>query len=215
MAQVKKANVPPTHPTVWAGLGLALVGLLVAMYAYTGTRVYDITFALVALVGGLLALAGILTAAWGRSIMAARASRSRRGLMEDDARKAAARGTVETLAEQPPTVAAPAEKKRFKLPIPQRRPKEPEKAAGANVFAFKRRASPASERPAEPRDDPRDPAVAAGLAAPAETVEVSLAPAPVLERVTLKCPQCATQFTAEGVRPLTATCPSCAFSATI
>lgn len=200
MATVKKANVPATHPTVYAGLALAVVGLLVAAYAYTGTRIYNVVYAAIALVGGLLAFVGILTAAWGRSIMAARAARSKRGL--DSGQRAA---TESLASEQPPTVAAPAEKKRFSFPMPKRRPKEPEAAPGA-VFAFKRRAAEPVAAAAEPANTPEPSAPLVTLAPPAS---------PELERVTLKCPQCATQFTTEGTRPMLATCPSCGFSATI
>src|SRR5687768_14750723 len=111
MAATKRAS-PPTHPTVWIGLGLAGVGLLLALYAYTGTRVYDVMFAGVALAGGLLALGGILTAAWGRAIMSARASRERRQLIRKDAVIVA----DEIAHQPPPTVAEPATKKRFAFP---------------------------------------------------------------------------------------------------
>ena len=193
MAAAVKRHAPPTHPTVWVGLGLAAGGLLVAAYAYTGTRVYDITFAAVALLGGVLALGGILTAAWGRAVMSARAQRSRRGLLRDDAVKAAHDAHVAD-EPQPPTVAAPASKRSFDFASAARRlipkpspPREP--ADRKALFAF------------------RTPAPAP--AAPAE------APAAAPERVKVRCPQCATQFAAEGVRPFTMTCPSCGFTAEV
>lgn len=203
MATVKKANVPPTHPSVYVGLALAAVGLLVATYAYTGTRVYDITFAVVALLGALLALGGILAAAWGRSIMAARASRSRRGAIQAEALK---------MEEDLPTIAAPKEKKRFAFPLPKRAAKEkvPEGSGGAAVFAFRRRT--------EETPTPVEAAPVEAAAAP-EPVEALAEPAagaagePV--RVTLRCPQCAETFSAEGARPFLATCGSCGFSATV
>lgn len=217
MAATKKASAPPTHPTVWVGLGLAVVGLLVAMYAYTGTRVYDIRFAVVAAVAAVLALAGILVAAWGRSIMASRAQRSRRGLIQQDAMKLAVETSApEAMAEvvgseTVPTIAAPAEKRRFAFSMPKRQaPRERDHAALLGAF---RRKQPAS-------DDPRDPEVSATLA-PAEVVEVALVPAPEpardpeRERVTMRCPQCSTTFSAEGVRPFAATCSACGFSATV
>lgn len=190
MATAHKRQSPPTHPTVWVGLGLAAAGLLVAAYAYTGTRVYDIVFALVAILGGLLALGGILTAAWGRAVMAARAQRSKRGLLHDDAIKAAHQAHV--AEEQPPTVAAPRAKVAMRLtqaakrlvPRSNGRGKD-EKADKRALFAF--------------RTPPPAPA----------------APTVQLERVTLKCPECANEFTAEGARPFTATCPTCGFAAEI
>lgn len=233
MATVKKANVPPTHPTVWIGLGLAVVGLVVATYAYTGARVYEIGFAFVALFGAILALAGILVAAWGRSIMAARASRSRRTAFKEDAMALATPVAVNELStpssEDAPTVAVSREKKRFSFPMPKRGPKAEQKetaggtsGAGGSVFAFKRRApSPEAEQspPAEPAT------VEAALpvpevAAPPPAIDAELDAIgdlhePKTVRVTLKCPSCATTFTAEGVRPFQASCTSCGFSATI
>lgn len=222
MATVKKANVPPTHPTVWIGLALAVVGLLLATFAYTGARVYDILFAFIALLGAFLALAGILVAAWGRSIMAARASRSRRaGISQDALALARPVGAGEAMAEMVgsedvPTVAASKDKKRFAFGVPKRKEKEArerEKAPRA-VFAFQRR-EPAREperamvEPAgspHAADDPRNPEVSVRLAP--ET------PAPPV-RVTLRCPQCSTTFSAEGVRPFSASCGACGFSATV
>lgn len=180
---------PPTHPTVWAGLGLAAVGLLLAIYAYTGTRVYDVTFALVAIVGGVLALGGILVAAWGRAVMSSRASRARRSTIQRDLIK------IElALEEQAPTVAEPRSKKKFVFPRPSlpklgRKEASPVESGKSALFAFKRPASPA----------------------PPAVVVVE----PVVERLTLKCPQCASQFTAEGIRPITAVCPQCSFSAQV
>lgn len=206
MATVKKANVPATHPTVYVGLALAVVGLLLAMYAYTGTRVYDIVFAFVAIGGAVVALAGILLAAWGRSIMAARASRSRRAVMRDESMKLgeapakpkpAAKAAPEPKAEDLPTVAAPASKKRFDFSLGRRKARSDEPSG---VFAFKRKPSGAAATPAA--------AVVAQEAAPP-------APAATPERITLRCPSCGTEFTAEGVRPFSVACPSCAFSDTI
>ncbi|MFA5860578.1 MAG: hypothetical protein WDA16_02680 [Candidatus Thermoplasmatota archaeon] len=102
-----KRKAPPTHPTVWIGLGLAAVGLLVAMFAYSGTRVYDITYAIIAVVGAVVALAGILLAAWGRAVMSARAQRSRRAFTHEDSL------TLTEGVGAPPTVAEPPSKKRF------------------------------------------------------------------------------------------------------
>lgn len=194
MAQVK--HVPPTHPTVYVGLGLATVGLLIAVYAYTGVRVYDIRFAFVALVGGILALGGILTAAWGRSVMAARASRQRRGLIASDAVKVA----DVVGAEVEPTVAVPKAKRSFDFARSRKKEKEREKAptatSGGSLFAFKRR---------------EEAMEAAVEAVPAAVVEAP----PTRERITVKCPDCATVITAEGVRPLAIACPSCGFSDTL
>ncbi|HUR69001.1 MAG TPA: hypothetical protein VM370_07115 [Candidatus Thermoplasmatota archaeon] len=207
MATVKSANVPPTHPSVWAGLALAAVGLLVAIFAYTGTRVYDIAFAFAAMAGALLALAGILVAAWGRSIMASRASRSRRTLMTQDA-LALAKPVAVRGSEELPTVAEPSEKKRFSFSMPKRARKEERPADTAALFAFKRKAAP---EPARAADDPRHPDVAARLAE--EPSIAAQAPKPV--RATLKCPQCGNTFTAEGVRPFTASCQQCGFASTV
>ncbi|MEA3201508.1 MAG: hypothetical protein QOE90_2936 [Thermoplasmata archaeon] len=206
MAQPAKRAQPATHVSVWIGLGLSIVGLLVAMYAYSGTRVYDITYAFVALVGGLAALAGIMVSAWGRAIMAARAQRNRRATLQKDALMVADAGIAE---RPPPTVAEPAEKKRFALPFKNRKPKQvvEGEASSGTLFAFKSRA-------AEPQPEPRAleiPAIESLVEAPLQME----AAAPAVERVTLKCPSCATQFTTEGVRPLTATCPACGFSATV
>lgn len=224
MATVKRANVAPTHPTVWVGLALAVVGLLFAVYAYTGARVYDVRFAIVAIVGALLALAGIFVAAWGRSLMAARASRARRAGISADALAMARPPSDEAPApssEDAPTVAAPPrERTRFAFSLPKRGRKEPaeeerrERAVPAGVFAFRRRepqpaSEPVPEQTAAPRLDDGAPLVTlapspAQAQAPAEAV-----------RVTLRCPQCASTFQATGVRPFEAICGSCGFSATV
>lgn len=212
MATVKRGNVPPTHPSVWIGLALASLGLLLAIFSYTGSRVYDILFAIVALAGGLLALVGILVAAFGRAFMASRASRARRAVFSADA-MAAARPAPEPTAEDAPTVAAPREKKRFSFP--KRKGKEAEaQDASAGIFAFQRREP---ERAPEPEPAP-SPSLPPPPSLEPDAPPVALAPdAPPAEpvRVTLRCPQCSATFTAEGVRPIAATCSSCGFSATV
>lgn len=209
MATATKRAAPPTHVSVWVGLAMAAVGLLVALYAYTGTRVYDVTFAFIAILGGIFALAGILTSAWGRAVMAARAGRARRLTMTQDTMKLAHQVHMD---QPPPTVAEPPSKKRFdfrataKRMMPERRPRD-ENAAPArenggaaakasSMFAFRTKAKTQAP-PAPPTEAP-----------------AVVAAAPV-ERVTLKCPQCSTQFSAEGTRPFTATCPQCGFAAEI
>ena len=216
MAQPAKRAQPATHVSVWIGLGLSLVGLLLAMYAYSGTRVYDIAYAYVAVAGGVLALAGILVSAWGRAIMAARAQRMKRQTLQHDALKLADAGIAE--ARQPPTVAEPAEKKRFAFPALGRREKRPAVEGGASsgtLFAFRRGAPPHPPAPeaAPAASEPRAleiPSVEGLVDAP-----LPLAAEPAVERVTLRCPSCSGEFTAEGVRPLAATCPTCGFSATV
>lgn len=52
---------------VWTGLLLALVGVLVGGYAYTGDRVYHIEFIAVAFGGFLLLVAGSILAGWGQA----------------------------------------------------------------------------------------------------------------------------------------------------
>lgn len=198
MATVKKANVPPTHPSVYVGLVFATIGLLVAVYSYTGARVYEIRYAVIAAVGAFLALVGIFVASWGRSIMASRASRSRRTTMSRDAMAI----TAPEGSESAPTIAVPSEKKRFRFPRPARIEKETPAQAGA-LFAFKRQPTAATRAP----DDPRDPIVAARIAA-----EPALA-GPI--RATLKCPQCSSMFVAEGTRPFEARCDKCGFTSTV
>ena len=224
MATVKRAQ-PATHPTVYVGLALATVGLLLAVYAYTGTRIYDVRFALVALAGALLAMGGIFTAAWGRAIATARSARARRETLQKDAR-----AMDPASFAPPPTVAATTEKKRLDLSrwVPRRAKKDPDArpaeaaparpAKGAGAFAFRRSAPPPP--PAPPADEaPRHEAplpapVAAADPAPIETAADPAAP-PVLERVTVRCPRCATQATFEGVRPLPIQCPSCGLAGTV
>lgn len=175
-----KRKAPPTHPSVWIGLGLASVGLLVAMFAYSGTRVYDIIYATIAVVGAIVSLAGILLAAWGRAVMSARAARARRTLMREDTLK-----LTEALEPAPPTVAEPPSKKRFdfKSLMPERRPS----------FSLRSKKAPSPE-------PSREASGAVVLAPPEE--------AP-LERLLLQCPECDTRFQTEGRRPFVATCPVC------
>jgi len=217
MATVKRGNVPPTHPTVWIGLALAAIGLLLAVYAYTGSRVYEIAFAIVALVGAFLALVGIMTAAWGRSIMASRASRDRRAAFSSDAMSMSQQAEDRPTSEELPTVAASAEKKRFAFSLGKRNKqdaaREPE-AIPAGVFAFRRkepapRPAPEPVRAPEPEPAPVVPDITA------DEPLVTLAPPADPVRVTLRCPQCGTTFSAEGVRPFEARCTSCGFSATV
>lgn len=215
MAQTKRAQ-PATHASVYVGLALAAAGLLLAIYAYTGTRIYDVRFATVALGGALLAVAGIFVSAWGRAIMASRAQRSRRALIHDDALKA------NDAVAPPPTVAAPPSKRSFdfakgarKLLQRKDKPADAERplASGKGAFAFKRRAeTPPPPAPAEEPAPPPRPAAQAPVEPPAPEA----APAePALERVTIRCPRCATESTFEGVRPFPISCPSCGLAGTV
>lgn len=214
---------PATHPTVWVGLLMAIVGLLLAMFSYTGTRIYDATYALVALGGGVLALAGILVAAWGRALGAARAQRARRGLAakpaplpeatpaeappeKADRRMFAFRKKAEPTADAP-TVAAPSEKKRtLALPaLPKLGRRGAKKDEGpATMFAFRRR----DQENATPTAGADTPA-----AIPSPDAE---APANgALVRVTMRCPRCATEFTAEGEQTASVTCPQCGLAGSV
>jgi predicted RNA-binding Zn-ribbon protein involved in translation (DUF1610 family) len=211
MAETKRRVSEPTHPSVWAGLVLAVAGLLVALYAYTGPRVYDIVYFFAALAGGLLALGGILAAAWGRALGASRRKRAEKAARfgapapagaATAASSRAARGDGRA-ADAPPTVAAPADKRTILARlIPKGAPKEPE-APPKPVFAFRRRGAGAG------------PGAAAPAATAAAAVSVEPAKVPVRERLSMACPNCGEQFAAEGVRSFTATCPKCAFSAEV
>lgn len=179
MAPPKRRVSTPTHPTVWVGLALASVGLLVALYAYTGDRIYDVAFFFVALAGGFLALTGILVAAWGRAIGSARmrSPRKAQGAAKDDAKQ------PEVEKPTPPTVAAPRSKRAFAFQWPKR--KAPADGAPPKpVFAFRR-------------------------SSPADATATMTAATALGERLQLECPQCQTQFTAEGVRPIATQCPEC------
>lgn len=219
----RRARAAPTHVSVYIGLIFAIAGLLLAMYAYTGTRIYEKTFAYIALGGGALALIGILVAAWGRAVMAARAQRARRGFapQREEAREEPREVQVR-VEESPPTVAEPAQKKRtLALGLPKLgRGKDAARAepadeaapertrADAGLFAFKRRGREAREAKAQQ-------AVVVAEAAPVEPEVVASAPAaPALVRVTVRCPGCATEFTSEGTPPVAITCPSCGLSGT-
>lgn len=204
MAAAVKRQSPPTHPTVWVGLGLAAAGLLVSAYAYTGTRVYDITFAAIAILGGLVALLGIMTAAWGRAVMGARSQRASRGFSAQPAPKPR---PVDADEPASPTIAAPPGKKRTAIDLasaarrllPARKPEgaRPEgprpggATATASLFAFRSPASKAPPTAPEPRA------------------------APLLERVTVRCPECRSTFSGEGARPFTLTCPTCGLAAEV
>lgn len=213
MAQTKRRS-EPTHPTVWVGLAFALAGLVVALYAYTGPRVYDIIYFFVAILGGVLSLGGILTAAWGRAIGQARRQRSRRLAVAAGGSSVVRTGTDDSRtgddgrASSPPTVAAPPEKKGLLARLKPSGGKGGEKGAAEAsdkpkpVFAFKRRAAASGE---------------AGAAenAPAEAGSGDADAGPRKERVTLQCPECATTFSQEGTRPFRVACPNCAFSADV
>lgn len=228
VATVKRANVPPTHPTVWIGLALSVVGLLLAVYAYTGARVYSIAYAFVALAGGLLALTGILVAAWGRAVMASRASRSRRAAFSADAMSIARPAPAESAptSEDVPTVARSRERKAFAFPLPRRASKERKEkkekekdAIPAGVFAFKRREPARTPGPEPEPETEREPIrLAPSPETPAPEPDaplVTLAPPAEPVRVTLRCPRCSTTFSAQGVRPFAASCSACGFSATV
>lgn len=204
-----RRKAPGTHPTVWAGLVLSIVGLLLAMYAYTGTRIYDLVFAFVAIGGGALALIGILVAAWGRAVMTARAQRARRGL----AAKPGAREVPVDAAEPqeaPPTVAAPAQKRSaLRMPaLPKLgRRKDAAPTNTAQLFQFRRRS------PAKAQDAPAVVEVTADVPPAPAAPDATADGEPV--RITMKCPQCGTEFSAEGVQPLTVACPACGLSGTV
>lgn len=187
-------KAPPTHPTVWVGLGLAAIGLLVAMFAYSGTRVYDITFALVATLGALVATVGILMAAWGRAIMSARAQRSRRAAMRSETLK------LNEMLEAPPTVAEPPVKRRLDVKAWMGRRAKDEAADGNGR-------SP--EKPRRPLFALRGKASTSGAAGSAAVEVAPPAAAPQRVRLTLECPNCQAQFEAEGERPFVASCPAC------
>ena len=217
-ATTRKRAQPATHPTVYVGLLMAIVGRLLAMYAYTGTRIYDITFAFIAIGGAAIALTGILVAAWGRAVMAARAQRARRGL----ATRAKEQETDVAIRveEAPPTVAEPAEKKRRLAmpPLPKlgRRKKAEENGearpakANAAMFAFRRRGASASTEPTaqEVSVAPEAPPAAA------PSGDDPTADGAVV-RITIKCPQCSTEFSAEGVQPIAIQCPSCGLAGSV
>jgi hypothetical protein len=211
MAAPTKRAQPATHPTVYVGLALAAVGLLLALYAYTGTRIYDIRFVLVAIGGAALAIVGIFVSAWGRAIMASRAQRSRRALIHDDALR-----VVEEGLAPPPTVAEPPSKKRFDFKLGARKPKapreEPVEKPAKGAFAFKRRAAPPPP-PAPPAEE--GPVVAVVAEPHPAAAPLAASAEPALERVTVRCPRCATEFTAEGVRPIPITCPSCGLAGSL
>lgn len=220
----RKRTQPSTHPSVFVGLLMAIGGLLLAMYAYTGTRIYDRTFAYVAIGGGILALSGILVSAWGRAIMASRAQRARRVAVRENAQqqdqkleeKPARRGFSlgrkrAAEARAPPTIAAPADKKRALMPtlpkLGRRGKAKPENGANGapSFFAFKRKNEGASS--------------SGGASSSVVTEEQPADTDPTADgaivRITLRCPECNEQFTAEGVQPLTVTCPACSFSGTV
>lgn len=52
---------------VWIGLVLALVGIVVGGYAYTGDRIYRIEFIGVAFLGFLMMVGGSVLAGWGQA----------------------------------------------------------------------------------------------------------------------------------------------------
>jgi len=239
MATVKRNNVAPTHLSVWAGLALASLGLIVALISYTGPRVYDLRFAFVALAGGILALGGILTAAWGRSIMASRAQRARRGLTTTSRSQGASSSdtterTSAAMARPPPTVAVQEEKPK---PKAQKgvfafgrggKKAAPQQTAPGGLFAFKRSeepsdapASSAATSAAHPNDSPSVTSPPADASDAADAAHGSAGSAgsagsdAAITRITLGCPDCAHQFTAEGTRPFEAKCPKCGFAATV
>lgn len=69
---------PKVH--VWSGMVIALVGVAVGGYAYTGDRAYHAVYILVAFLGFLMVLGGSLLTGWGqanRPRMGGRAARRR------------------------------------------------------------------------------------------------------------------------------------------
>jgi hypothetical protein len=121
-------------------------------------------------------------------------------------------------------VAEPPQKRRFAFALPGRRAKgeAPAIEGGASsgtLFAFRSRSAPPPAPEPEPAAEARAleiPAIESLVVEAPLAVEPDAAPAvPERERVTLRCPSCGSEFSAEGVRPLAATCPSCGFSATV
>ncbi|MHB8605098.1 MAG: hypothetical protein ACYDCK_07545 [Thermoplasmatota archaeon] len=60
---------------------------------------------------------------------------------------------------------------------------------------------------------PKKAVAPAPVPAPVPAPRPAPASGPTMERLELKCPQCATQFVAEGRRPFNAVCPACNFTA--
>lgn len=84
------------------GLAAALLGLLLALFAYTGERVYQLAWFYVALVGFALGAAGILFLGYDRAIAPELARRRARGLPPPPPFKERAR----SLLEEDPALAA-------------------------------------------------------------------------------------------------------------
>ncbi|HWG91807.1 MAG TPA: hypothetical protein VNZ52_13240 [Candidatus Thermoplasmatota archaeon] len=92
---------------------------------------------------------------------------------------------------------------------------------GVMTSAYGRAMAPRG-RAAKPGAKKPEPAAAKAKEKPAKQAEAPTVSVPVKakkgpqpERFVLLCPQCDTKFEAEGVRPLTATCPTCALQAPI
>lgn len=173
-------------PLQIAGVAIATAGLTVGAYAYTGARIYDLTFLFVTIASILLMLAGIAIAAWGRAL--ARAGGSRK-------KPTAARLPAPTPPRSFPDRRAQAAETAPPTPAPRNTPSLPVRASR---FALPRERNGARiRRPDPPRVLVRD------------------VPDPPVVRVRLRCPDCAHEFDAAGRKPFDTRCPNCGLLADV
>lgn len=189
------------HPLLWVGLAVSVAGLLLALWSFTGDRAYDIGFVATAAVGFGLMVAGVLFAAWGRSIGNRRrraAARRPKGLKDIDV--------------APLALAKPADRRSMRARL-------------ADVVRGLARRPPSAERARLERATLRCPACDAVFEAEGRRpfdatcracgLVAAIEAGSPLESLTLKCPACASVFDAEGRRPFDAVCPACAHAARV
>lgn len=192
---------PQAH--VWTGLLLALVGVFVAGFAYTGDRAYHLVYIAVAFLGFALLVGGSLLAGHGQANKPRLGPREPASAKPRSMRSKQGRRRTRTRAEAP----RPA-----KTPKPGKPPKQLEVtlACSACGEVFEARGKPPftatcpscghhGRVPKPPRPEPGAEAV---IPSHNETS------APVLD-LELACTRCGETFHARGRPPFRAGCPHC------
>lgn len=219
-------NLPGSAKThLWGGLAVALVGVLVGGYAYTGDRIYRLAFLPLALVGLVLVLGGSALAGYGqanRPRMGGRPSQDEddgptfrervqetfAGLLGDDAEE-----DDEETADDPAEHDADASS----TPATDEQPPETDEAGADeedqddqdDSLVEQARVGAASLMAAltPQNEDEQGGREAADATETADPVEE---PEPV--EADLECPKCRRTFTATGQPPFEAECPNCQYA---
>lgn len=209
-------NLPGSAKThLWTGLLLALGGVLVGGYAYTGDRIYELTFLPVALFGLILVLGGSALAGYGQ------ANRPRMG------------GRPSQDEDEGPTFRERVQE-RFAALLPG--DEDTDRQVGSEADDSSTPPSSDAETSQTAEDEDEGPSVIERVTTGASSLLAAVKPdteadegnhraedpepsGPATEpdepdpvEADLECPKCRTSFTASGQSPFEAECPNCGYA---